>query len=397
MKACNTNSNTNNCNKTLIWVLVFVCIFALVGWILLGVQASTSPQTRLRRLMRADVGKKEVVCAAGGQSPGAHGGMLGASRPRLYASELVRVPGTPKLGGKRKLMAGLTDVVSDSFLRGLKAWDWRAVPVQRGMQYVGDHALWRLPSGNFCTRMLNQHIPTYCGSCWAHGTVSAMADRLEIARRSANLPGPTVDLAIQVLLNCAREVAGSCCGGDPNGVWRYLLSKGLPSETCAPYMAKDGECTGEGQCKSCWPGDAFMSGCKAKTNPGTGECCAVKDVPLYKIEAYGSIPDGDELGIQREIYAHGPVAAMCNAEPLLDYFAGVYDNQGESKEQNHVVSIVGWGEEDQKPYWIVRNSWGTYWGEGGFCKILRGHNVLGIEDGVSWGTPERWGSTMIKK
>jgi cathepsin B len=48
---------------------------------------------------------------------------------------------------------------------------------------------------------------------------------------------------------------------------------------------------------------------------------------------------------------------------------------------DHSVAIVGWGDEAGTPYWIVQNNWGTRWGEEGFVRILRGSNLLGIEQG----------------
>jgi cathepsin X len=68
--------------------------------------------------------------------------------------------------------------------------------------------------------------------------------------------------------------------------------------------------------------------------------------------------------IKSEIYARGPVATGVNAEPIVEYEGGIVkDRNLLHKIVNHVVSIVGWGVEDDTEYWIVRNSWGQYWGK----------------------------------
>lgn len=79
-----------------------------------------------------------------------------------------------------------------------KEWDWRNVNGK-----------------SFLTHSLNQHIPQYCGSCWAHGALSALADRIKIARGGV---GDDINLSIQWLLNCGGGVAGSCWGGSHSGV-----------------------------------------------------------------------------------------------------------------------------------------------------------------------------------
>jgi cathepsin X len=67
---------------------------------------------------------------------------------------------------------------------------------------------------------------------------------------------------------------------------------------------------------------------------------------------------------------------------------------------NHVVSVVGWGEEAGTPFWYVRNSWGDFWGSGGFMRIVTSaaeggtgdlYN-LGIEKECAYGVPDRWAS-----
>ena len=81
--------------------------------------------------------------------------------------------------------------------------------------------------------------------------------------------------------------------------------------------------------------------------------------------SYGLFAADKVHKIKAEIYARGPVATGINAEPIVEYKGGVVkDRNILHKLINHIVSIVGWGvDEDGTEYWIVRNSWGQYWGE----------------------------------
>jgi len=141
-----------------------------------------------------------------------------------------------------------------------------------------DNFSWSNVNGaSYLTKMLNQHIPQYCGSCWAHGALSSLADRIKIARGKFNSfstcvilvfktcidmhsriarsfaacvggKGPEINLSIQHVLNCGGDVAGSCHGGTGTGVYEFIKQTGyIPHETCQPYIAcskesKEGFC-----------------------------------------------------------------------------------------------------------------------------------------------------------
>ena len=148
---------------------------------------------------------------------------------------------------------------------------------------------WRNVSGkSFLTHSLNQHIPQYCGSCWAHGALSALADRIKIARGAV---GDDINLSIQYILNCGGGVAGSCWGGSHSGVrspicihkvvsfevhtlrspvsftlqvYEFSKTQGyIPYDTCMPYLAcsddsdegfcehVDTSCTNHNICRTC--------------------------------------------------------------------------------------------------------------------------------------------------
>lgn len=233
---------------------------------------------------------------------------------------------------------------------------------------------WANVSGvNYLTLNRNQHIPQYCGSCWAHATTSSLNDRLNILR---NNKWPELNLSPQVLLNCGG--AGSCGGGLPELVYVYISKNGIPDETCQNYEAKDDPCQPYGICETC--------------DPNTG-CAAIDDAhhPVYQVSEYGGVRGVDNM--KAEIFARGPIGAGIDAtQALEEYTGGIFSEVKEVPLINHEVSIVGWGvgtdgNEKGIPYWHVRNSWGTYWGEFGYFRIKMGSDNLGIELDCDWGVP----------
>jgi len=107
---------------------------------------------------------------------------------------------------------------------------------------------------------------------------------------------------------------------------------------------------------------------------------------MYGIEEFGLV-SGEENMIQ-EIYQRGPIACgIADPESLKEYKGGIYKDETGLLDISHIISIVGFGVEDDTPYWLVRNSWGTHWGEDGFVRVIRGINNINIESDCSWATP----------
>merc|ERR1712146_856670 len=92
--------------------------------------------------------------------------------------------------------------------------------------------------------------------------------------------------------------------------------------------------------------------------------------PIIKVVQYGIA--NTTASIMAELAERGPLACHINSECLKNYTGGVLDYRCTG--HNHGVSLAGWGVDDTsgQEYWIVRNSWGSYYGESGWFRIRRG-------------------------
>lgn len=89
-----------------------------------------------------------------------------------------------------------------------------------------------------------------------------------------------------------------------------------------------------------------------------------------------------------EIYQRGPITcSVAVTQELLNYTGGIFIDKTGRMAEDHDISVNGWGEENGVKYWIVRNSWGSYWGEGGNFRLIRGINNLGIQADCTWAVP----------
>jgi C1A family cysteine protease len=185
-----------------------------------------------------------------------------------------------------------------------------------------------------------------CGSCWAFSTTGNVEGRWFISKKSA------VSLSEQFLVDCDHDCTdGVCDAGCMGGLmWTamtYIIeSKGIPSEKDYPYIGIDAKCHN-----------------------------ASKSAMISKWEKVSK----DEEEIKNYLYANGPISVGINANPLQLYRSGVLDPLVcNPKALDHGVLIVGYGAEKGKDFWIVKNSWGSSWGEKGFFRIIRGKGKCGI-------------------
>lgn len=106
---------------------------------------------------------------------------------------------------------------------------------------------------NYLTNMRNQHIPQYCGSCWAHAATSALSDRIKIMRKAA---WPDVNISPQVVISCSMDDDG-CHGGYALSAFDFMNKNEVTDETCSIYQARGHdngiECAPINVCKDCHP------------------------------------------------------------------------------------------------------------------------------------------------
>ena len=114
--------------------------------------------------------------------------------------------------------------------------------------------IWNNVNGvNYLTNIRNQHIPQYCGSCWAHASTSALSDRIKIARKAQ---WPDINVAPQVLISCSGD--DGCHGGDAYNAFEWMSKNEVTDETCSIYRARGHdngqECSQMTICENCMPG-----------------------------------------------------------------------------------------------------------------------------------------------
>jgi len=97
------------------------------------------------------------------------------------------------------------------------------------------------------------------------------------------------------------------------------------------------------------------------------------------VKGFYDVPQNSSMDLETAV-AQGPVSVAIEADTFIFqlYFGGIISSEGCGTNLDHGVLVVGYGSDAGKDYWILKNSWGTSWGEQGFFKIAKGGDGPGI-------------------
>lgn len=189
-----------------------------------------------------------------------------------------------------------------------------------------------------------------CGSCWAFSTVGNLEGLNYIKNKQF------VQFSEQQLVDCDKVDEG-CNGGLMENAFDYIKNAGgLEAQKDYPYKGRGAKC-------------AFAPAKAA-----------------IKVSGFVLKNDMDEAAMKEFLATTGPLAIAINADPLQFYDGGIIDEDSSSCDPdglNHGVTLIGYGSENGNDYWILKNSWGSGWGENGYFRFARGKGTCGVNKYVS--------------
>jgi len=187
-----------------------------------------------------------------------------------------------------------------------------------------------------------------CGSCWAFGSTEQVESY--VALSGAALP----ILSPQELVSCNKNPqhcggTGGCGGSIPELAFEFVKTSGLALEKDYPYLGRDAPCNTTAMSK-----------------------------PAATATGWVRLVQNDYDSVLTALATIGPLAVNVWAMPFQGYRSGVFTgcNYKTNMDIDHVMQLVGYGTDAGKDYWIIRNSWGSSWGENGYIRVARDKQSL---------------------
>ena len=257
-----------------------------------------------------------------------------------------------------------------------------------------------------------------CGSCWAFASTSVLADRFNIQSlgminvqlsptklilcdwqgKGFSIKHPEERINEISNINQQSQINSGCFGNSLFDACRFLYLVGTTTEKCIPYTKaietevnyqRIGSFENVSQLPLCYQISGPLGDMCSESfiDKKTGEEGGIPARFYRALNFYGLAgieqDGGNYLNIQDNIYKWGPVATGMQVYPdfyTFDSKNAIYEWNGVGPQVGgHAVSIVGWGMERKKKYWIIRNSWGESWGDQGYFRIVAGINMCDIE------------------
>ena len=210
-----------------------------------------------------------------------------------------------------------------------------------------------------------------CGSCWAFTATHVFTDYLSL-QRNRKVAVFSADYLTQCIApfrggEHSQDLGNGCCGGSSHSAFSFLKEVGTVSDSCRPYSLGRYSTSNINKIfyplvcpRYCVNYEDFMP---ASNRITTG---------FAELRNEGEVITALDQG--RPVYAHMEVR-----DDFGDYRCGVYFDDP-VQEPNHAVEIIDYSSDDPyyqgSPYWVVKNSWGTTFGEGGYFRMARGRNQL---------------------
>ncbi|CAJ1083734.1 digestive cysteine proteinase 1 [Xyrichtys novacula] len=218
---------------------------------------------------------------------------------------------------------------------------------------VPDSLDWRLYGA--VTPVKDQAI---CGSCWSFATTGAVEGALFLKTGSLQV------LSQQMLVDCSWGFGNNGCdGGEEWRAYEWIKKHGgiATTESYGAYMGMNGFC-----------------------NLNSSQLVA-------NIKSYTNVTSGDEDALKMALFKNGPVAVSIDAShrSFVFYSHGVYyEPKCGNKPDNldHAVLAVGYGTLNGEPYWLIKNSWSTYWGNDGYILMSTKDNNCGVTTDATYVT-----------
>ncbi|CAF99476.1 unnamed protein product, partial [Tetraodon nigroviridis] len=251
-----------------------------------------------------------------------------------------------------------------------------------------------------------------CGSCWSFATTGTIEGALFLKTGSLQV------LSQQMLIDCSWGFGNNACdGGEEWRAYEWIMKHGgiASAETYGPYLGMTGslqvlsqqmliDCSWGFGNNACDGGEEWRAyewimkhgGIASAETYGpylgmNGFCHVNSSELTAQIQSYTNVTSGDALALKLALFKNGPVAVSIDAShrSFVFYSNGVYYEPacGSTVEDlDHAVLAVGYGNLNGEPYWLIKNSWSTYWGNDGYILMSMKDNNCGVTTDATYVT-----------